>query len=362
MQQNFILFCVLLFSTTANAQRPFSEFETDLTQVKPRPEIASGYLKPDHLEETAKYNGFAAQFIRLVKGVETPIVGLAFKAQSHGSQSQNYITDARGTVLDSTCVGPASSGGNLSLTIPLDSSLYQVTSGMRAYQLQVSLKCGVATKIIFDERSDSGQAFAIWQVATHAAQKLNAEVGLAFWKKKIAFVWPANGDYYNGNQVHITLGYQWDVVTHEMGHAIYDQAKLGVFGGGEHYIDRCYTGALALSEGWASFFSAWVNLDLRAADPAFEYMVPRRAPVRVENVPSDVCGNSTSEWRVFAFLWDLVDEHDDGETFSVPFAKLWADTFYAHASSIGDMRDHLVKKGWDSGALQTIWKLNFPNE
>jgi hypothetical protein len=145
-----------------------------------------------------------------------------------------------------------------------------------------------------------------------------------------------------------------------MGHAIYDQAGIGGFGGGQHYIDRCYSEVLALSEGWASYFSAFVSADLRDVDAKFEYMVPRRAPIRFENIPADVCGSSTNEWRVNGFLWDLIDYHDDGETMSDAFVKLWNDTAGAHASSLVALKTRLIQKGWDADQLETIWKLNFP--
>ena len=193
-------------------------------------------------------------------------------------------------------------------------------------------------------------------------RKLQKEVGLKFWTKQIRFKFPGSGDFYNANQVTLTTGYEWDTIAHEMGHAIYDQANLGAFGSGEHYIDRCYGETIALSEGWASFFSAWVNLDLKDPDAHFEYMVPRRSPLGVENVPADVCGGPTNEWRVFAFLWDLIDQHDDGETLETPFAKLWNDTIGADASSLKAMKQRLIQKGWNADAVQTIWKLNFPAE
>ena len=77
-------------------------------------------------------------------------------------------------------------------------------------------------------------------------------------------------------------------MAHEIGHAIYDQADIGVSGGGRHRIDECYTNALALSEGWATFFAGWLNLRLNDQDARFEFLVPRRAPIRLENIPSDL--------------------------------------------------------------------------
>ncbi len=81
---------------------------------------------------------------------------------------------------------------------------------------------------------------------------------------------------------------------------------------------------LGLVEGWASFFAASVAIKRDDADAKFEFIVPRRAPIRVENVPDDVCAGETNEWRVFAGLWDLTDTHPDGlDHFAMTFNQLW---------------------------------------
>ena len=46
--------------------------------------------------------------------------------------------------------------------------------------------------------------------------------------------------------------------------------------------------------------------------------------VRVENVPDDVCGGHTNEWRTGSALWDLYDTHDDGQDgVALPFSTIW---------------------------------------
>jgi hypothetical protein len=349
MTRTLVFNFVVFFAFTSFTQAQPRADDRDLSGSHPRSAVRSGNLiKPDHVEDGATTTGLSIQFVRRVKDVEVPVEGLAF-----GS----YRSNEQGIVTDRKCKTPT-----YSANIPLKSTRYHVGPGPSDYQLFLSVKCGVTQKVVFDEKSDNGQPIAIWQAAVKAEKKLSKEVGLKFWSKPIAFIWPSDGDYYNDNEVNLTLAYQWDVVTHELGHAIYDQADLGFMGSGEHYIDRCYDGTLAFSEGWASFFSAWVNLDLADPNAHFEYMVPRRAPLGVENVPSDVCGNPTNEWRVYAFLWDLIDTHDDGETFAAPFSKLWKDSVGAHASSLEEVKQRLIQKGWDSDSLQTIWKLNFPGE
>ena len=308
--------------------------------------FATSKIAPDRVVQGESASGLSLRFVRMVKGKETAIEGLVIK---------NSKTDANGWVTSPTCVS-----GSLNVSIPLTSARYEVASESEVYELAFIAQCGVTQKIIFDETSNAGEVMAIWQVAKHAENKLQENVGLDFWRDKIQFVFPADGDYYSFGTVHITLGHQWDVVSHELGHAIYDQASLGVFGNGSHKIDECYGADLGLSEGWASFFSAWLNLDLNDPDAKFEYMVPRRAPIQVENVPADVCGKSESEWRTFSFLWDLIDLHNDGENLSEPFQKLWTSTLNKNVSSIVEMKNLLLSQGWDKQQVELVWKLNFP--
>ena len=53
-------------------------------------------------------------------------------------------------------------------------------------------------------------------------------------------------------------------------------------------------------------------------------MVPRRKPIRVENVPADVCNGHTNEWRVGAAMWDMYDTHVDGtDEVAISFGSIW---------------------------------------
>lgn len=322
------------------------------------PQRRADALKPDHVQEGSSVQGLAIQFVRMIKGTAVPVEGLSFKVQLQDNGPWVALkTDAQGVARDPSC-----SKATINFSIPLVSDKFKLSNGSGNYQLAMTVKCGLEQKFIFDEQSQNGQAIAIWQTVVRAGKRLATTVGTEFWKRPISFVWPADGDYYNFDTVHLTLGHQWDVVAHEMGHAIYDQTKIGGMQGGQHYIDRCYSETLALSEGWASFFSAFVNIDLRDGDAKFEYMVPRRAPIRFENVPSDVCDKSTNEWRVNAWLWDIIDLHDDGETMNEQFARLWNDTIGGRVSSLKAMKARLIQKGWDADRLETLWKLNFPGE
>lgn len=140
------------------------------------------------------------------------------------------------------------------------------------------------------------------------------QVNLDWWQRQIDTIWPARGDYYTGYTVHMTGAEQWDVNGHEIGHAIYAQALNARSRGGYHKIDECYNGTLALSEGFATFLSGAMHLEKNDPDARFdEYLVPRRAPIRVENVPDDVCPGSKNEWRVASAFWEIYDSHADGK-------------------------------------------------
>jgi subtilisin family serine protease len=319
---------------------------------------AGNLIRPDSSESGALSQGLEVRFVRRVKGVEIPVEGLSFRAQTglDGSSNQ-FISDQDGMIRDPECQKPS-----ISVSVSLEAPRFVVSPGSAPYELLLNLKCGVAQTIIFNEDSEAGQVASIWQTLVRAEKKLSQTVGVGFWKRQIEMILSGKGDYYSNDVVNLTQGHYWDVVAHELGHAIYDQAGIGTFGGGQHYIDQCYSGALAFSEGWASFFSAWINLDLADPDAKFEYMVKRRAPIRFETIPADVCGKSTNEWRVIGFLWDLIDTHEDGETLQEAFSRLWKDLARSRSGSAAIAKDRLQSSGWNPMSLREIWNLNFPEE
>lgn len=139
------------------------------------------------------------------------------------------------------------------------------------------------------------------------------QVPLDWWKHQIGTVWPGSGNYYAGYSVNLTGAEQWDVNGHEIGHALYDQALNAGMQGGQHKIDECYSPTLALSEGFATFLSGAMHLAKDDPDAHFDqYLVPRRAPIRIENVPEDVCPGQRNEWRVASAFWEIYDSHEDG--------------------------------------------------
>ncbi|MCM2279662.1 MAG: hypothetical protein NDJ89_16430 [Oligoflexia bacterium] len=236
---------------------------------------------------------------------------------------------------------------------------FQVTNGLLPYQLTAEVPCGEATEIVYRENSAGANVLGIWEIAARSERKLEAAVGLSFWKLPIELIWPAKADHYGSGKVHLVSGTHWDIVGHELAHAFYAQAGLGVFAQGAHRIDECYSPELAFAEGWATFFSAWLSLDLEDPDPMFEFLSPRVAPVRIENIPQDVCQGETNEWRVAAFFWDLVDRHEDGENLEIPFGLLWKALRGTRTASASQARDSLIEGGVDRGKLDQVWKLDF---
>lgn len=242
-------------------------------------------------------------------------------------------------------------------TARLDNKYFKIKN-RDIFELQGKVICGKSNTWLFDASSSEGQVLAINNIAMKAVRTMAERGILSFWKKKITMKWPANGDYYSWNTVNITRGDYWDVVGHELGHAIYDQADIGSTDGGRHRIDECYSSALALSEGWASFFSAWLSIDLKDVDAKFEFLVKRRAPIRFENIPIDVCKGPTNEWRVTGFLWDIIDLAYDGENSEMSFTDFWKFTLDADFSNITKLAKSL-RKQVDPILVNIIWENNF---
>ena len=168
-------------------------------------------------------------------------------------------------------------------------------------------------------------------------------LSLDWWSKKLAVNYPASSDYFSSwdYAVHLSHAEAWDVNLHEIGHSVMDAAMSARGGGGSHKIDECYSQGLALSEGWATFFAGAVRLSPGDADAKFQYLVPRRAPIRIENVPDDVCKGENNEWRVAAALWDLHDSHPDGgDDVVLGFPRLWN-----------------ALRGGSMGSLSDAWRL-----
>lgn len=177
-----------------------------------------------------------------------------------------------------------------------------------------------------DPASENGKLGVLHLAYLEALDLLQAQAGVSWWKNPLTVNWPGEANFFSpwGWSLTLTDPLAWDVDLHELGHAVQHGAMKAEPAGGQHKIDECYSPALAWSEGWATFFAGAVRLSQDDPDAKFEFLVPRRAPIRIENVPGDVCKGESSEWRVAAGLWDLLDTHEDGsDRFSMPFSRLW---------------------------------------
>lgn len=240
----------------------------------------------------------------------------------------------------------------------LDNKYFKIIN-RKPYEIQGNIECGKTNQWVFYSHTNEGQVLAIYDLAMRAVKKLREDSILSFWKSKITFKFPSDGDYYNWNTVNVTRGDHWDVVGHELGHAIYDQAGIGAFGGGSHKIDECYSSELALSEGWASYFSAWLSISLDDINAKFEYMVPRRAPIEIEYIPSDVCKGPRNEWRVTGFLWDIIDGGYDNENSKMAFSTFFKMTQNKDYRTINELANDLRRSGFDPILLNIIYEQNF---
>jgi len=351
------LILVLTLSLQSSFAQAFSGYsdDSDLLPLGPRPRhTVSSVLRPDSVTSESRADGTEVRVLRwrspgqweAIEGIPVSLI--------RGAEVFSGQTDMRGSI-QMNCAGTQVLAGRLDLK----DSKFEISGGREVYSVAFEAECGKTTTLNFQSATDGGQALGIWQIARSAERRLQDSVGLSFWKRPVRFIWPGNGDYYSFGQVNITRGDYWDVVGHELGHAIYDMADIGAFGGGQHKIDECYTDRLALSEGWASYFSAWLGVDLADADAKFEFMVPRRAPIRFENVPADVCLGHKSEWRVTSFLWDLIDLNRDSESMEETFARVWHALAGSDARSAVDVAASLQKAGFSPELLDLVWELNF---
>lgn len=199
--------------------------------------------------------------------------------------------------------------------------------------------------------SENGKLGVLHLTYLHALDFLKTNADVDWWQKPLTVNWPGSSDYFSpwSWSLELTNAMAWDVVLHELGHAVMHGSMRAESAGGQHKIDGCYSPALAWSEGWATFFAAAVRLPRGDADAKFEYLVPRRAPIRLENVPEDVCRGQSNEWRVAAGLWDLYDTHEDGgDGFGLDFGVLFKPLQGQSMGSIGSAWQ-LIAKGLDGG-------------
>ncbi len=350
--------CLMAAAPFGQAWGSGSLHESDIAGAAPvRVRSVSSVLAPDRLVSDPSPGVTGAlelQLVREARGLDAGISGVEFQT-SEGK----FITNAGGSASIRT---GCAAGGSFELKARLSNRYFSIqnNSDGRTFELKAQVPCQGRVRMGWDQATDAGQVLGIWQVAESARRKINSELGLGFWSRAVAFVFPADGDYYYLGKVHVTRGDHWDVVGHELGHAIYDIGSIGSSEGGQHKIDECYSPTLAFSEGWASFFSAWVGVELTDTDAKFEYMVPRRAPLRFESIPADVCAGQSNEWRVTGFLWDLIDLSRDGEAVESPFSVFWGSLLGSRVRSAEAAVRAFVRSGAAREAeVRAVWEQNF---
>lgn len=221
----------------------------------------------------------------------------------------------------------APANGQYHLQFSLENPLWKINEYSwegQAFTVQGATDTGVYT---LEKGTQNAEVSYIHEIYNRALRLFEREgIDIKWWKRQIGTEWPNNANYYSYYTVHLSGTQQWDVNGHEIGHAIYAQALNARSTGGQHKIDECYDGTLALSEGFATFFSGLVNLERQDSDAKFgPYLVPRRAPIRIENTPADVCQGNRNEWRVSSVLWDLYDTVADGpDQLALPLKDIWA--------------------------------------
>jgi hypothetical protein len=309
--------------------------------------------------DTDFFNPDSVEYKKLAKEDRLRIKVMAGDVEIHHLSFQFFKGGKPHVLLNSSdeiTVKGCRDGQKFQVTNLLDQSLFRIVNyKFQSYELIFKAKCGHENIVRFENRSYGHQFFQVFAMAQKAIKKFKDIDRLKFWNKTVEIVYPSNGNFYDFKRVHVHKGWTWDIVAHEIGHAIFHMADVGKFGVGEHWIDRCYADSLALSEGWASFFAAWVNIELDDANASFPYMVPRRAPLGVEHVPYDVCTGTGNEWRAFAFLWDVIDTNDDGEQALVDFPKLWDLMQKGNHQSVGTIKDALENYGVDPIQLNLAW-------
>lgn len=343
----FILPCYANLASNQSFQLDDSDLSTPLT--KRSQEVLKNDLSPTQIiSEVFMSNHIKVEQFIEKEGELRPIEFMDFELQN----TEEFI------LKDS--VIPCQNNQDIHFAYQFKTPHFKIQN-RNGYQLNITLQCGQHYQLIYKFDSIEGEVMGVWDIAQRAVNKFKEIDLLDFWKNQITFKFPADGDYYQSfnKTVSITKGYQWDIVGHELGHGIYDMAKIGAAGGGAHKIDQCYSNALALSEGWASYFSAWLSVDLNDPDAKFEYMVPRRSPIEFEHIPSDVCKGQGNEWRVTGFFWDLIDLNNDGEEMEQSFQRIFNITKNAKMKEAKDLVDLMIKDGIDSMSIQNTWDLNF---
>ena len=136
---------------------------------------------------------------------------------------------------------------------------------------------------------------------------------------------------------------------HELGHQVAQRLSLFQGGGPQHYLDQCYSPDLALVEGWADFFAAWMVGDFVEDQPGFPGMF-------ILNPVGDFyCHGYTNETRTAAFLWGLFDRSTAHGTIRLDPALFFQAFQNRSFSSPEELRDALPELGVTKEQSDALW-------
>jgi hypothetical protein len=295
------------------------------------------------------------QIILDVDGVSTPIRGLRIQWGTQFTQ-----TDDNGLAEFPEC----STAVEATAILRVDAAFQiEPLNKSKPYIAHFPIVCGQGLLAKFENQSTGGEAFGAFRVARLAYDRIQQSAGSTGWRGFLKIVTHNGASYYDilKDIVFVSYGHEWDVVAHEIGHFVYDQFKIGEFGTGFHRVSSCYNSTLALSEGWASAFAAWLLFPTDAPNTSFKYLAGGGI-FQLESVPETVCKGPNNEWRVAAFIWDLLDQHDDGErveqTSFMDFLKL---TQGKKSNSMTRFVRPFVNSNFpESFEVSRAWNLTFP--
>ena len=209
-------------------------------------------------------------------------------------------------------------------------------------------------------------AFAIFDSFVEGWVETNSQLNVQL--DKIESRWPSSsGSYYTwpfwffGNKIHILQGHEFerDVILHEYGHYIDQEFDLFEGYGGDHFLCTNMTGQstgssippysysrehavqLALSEGWASFYSVKIQFN-NTGDVYY------RSNNSLEEVFG--CKDADNESAVFGVLWDICDNNEESfDKLNESFSSFW--TLLNSGSkldSIQNLADLWISEGKDN--------------
>ena len=329
------------------------------------------FMIADQAESSPGRPGRMALRIQIEQGSRfLPVPNLVFSA-AVGGKRITALTDGSGLAFFDGCA----SGEMVQVQAGLTDGSFTIRPAMvRLVSAQGA--CGADLTLSFSRSNPAAAALRVWRVATLAKAKLDAEVGPSAWPQGASF-FISGGAATHGIQVGVGADDTTFVVGHELGHAVSDHAGMiqQGFGDSFHQMTACIGDSGALEEGWASFFGAWVDQGLDAADPIQEWdqhsWAKRRLPIKTvpETVEigsmsgaqtAQVCRGTDNEMRVMSFFWNVVSADGVG----VPFATLWKALAGKNLRSVSQAALNLKALGADEAALRRAWdaafKLPFP--